>query len=115
MFYFDNTKGWEVVDIAGNVASGLWHDDFRKAIVGVLVGREDFFAGNGVGDGKGKDGVFVNVAVVVDKSTNGDWRGGREFRDIVFDNRAFVSGFTSDIGIDDATNSKDIVNANTFR
>ena len=53
--------------------------------------------------------------MIVEKSTNADWRCGRKFGNVVFDDGAIVGDFAADIGIDNAGEGKDIVNGDTFR
>lgn len=66
LFYLDDAKHWEVINVAINVAGGFGHDDFGETVVLVFVGGEDFFAGDGIGYIKRDNGSFVNVAMVVE-------------------------------------------------
>ena len=114
LFYLDDAKYWEVINITINVAGGFRHDDFGKAVVLVFVGGEDFFAGDGIGYIKRDNGSFVNVAVVVEQGADGDRGSGREFGDVVFKDGTFVGDFAFNIGINDAGKSKDVVDRNAF-
>ena len=114
LFYLDDAKHWEVINITINVAGGFRHDDFGKAVVLVFVGGEDFFSGDGIGYIKRDNGSFVNVAVVVEQGADGDRCSGREFGNVVFKDGAFVGNFAGDISINNAGKSKDVVDRNAF-
>ena len=114
MLYLDNAEYREVVDVAIDVAGGFRHDDFREAIVLVFVGREDFFAGDGITDIKCDNGGFVDVAVVVEQGADTNWRGSGKFGNVVLKDGAFVGDLATNIVIDDTSKGKDVVDRDTL-
>ena len=114
MLYLDNAEYREVVDVTIDVAGGFWHDDFREAVVLVFVGGEDFLAGDGITDIKCDNGGFVDVAVVVEQSANRNRGGSREFGNVVLKDGAFVGDLATNIGIDDTSKGKDVVDRDTL-
>lgn len=114
LLYFDDAEYWEVVDITIDVAGGFRHDNFGETVVLVFVGREDFFAGDGITDIKCDNGGFVDVAVIVEQSANRNRGGSREFWNVILKNGAIVGNFAGDVGIYDAGKGKDVINRNAF-
>ncbi len=115
MFNFDDAKNWEIVDLTSDVTSGVRHDDFGKMVVLIFVGGEDFLASDVISDVECHDGGLVNIAMIVEEGANTDWCSGGEFWYVVFDNRTFVGDFARNVGVDDASQCKDIINGYTFR